>query len=105
ESLGLTRDGRTLFAGSHKGIFRWDIATGERLATLTGHLAWNVWHLFITPDGKRLVAVCGDCTIRRWDLPAGAEVPLPAGYVWYGRIADAPAGRARAVAAPSARVD
>jgi WD40 repeat protein len=51
------------------------------------------------------VAVCGDCTVRRWDLPAGTEVPLPGGYVWYVSIAYAPDGRTVAAADAGGRID
>ncbi|MCI0638506.1 MAG: sigma-70 family RNA polymerase sigma factor [Gemmataceae bacterium] len=105
ESLAFTPNGATLFAGSYKGIFRWNTATGAMLPKLAGHLAWNVWGMHVTPDGKRLISVGSDCTIRRWDTATGAEIPLPDGYAWYTTVAYAPDGRTLAVADAGDRLD
>ena len=48
-------------------------ATGKRLATLTGHDSTIVDFDF-SPDGKNIVTVSGDRTVRVWDLRKGKQL-------------------------------
>ena len=47
----------------------WDVSTGAEVMTLHGRAVWSV---VFSPDGKRIVAGCGN--IKVWDAETGAEV-------------------------------
>ena len=51
----------------------WDIATGEQIASLSGHNQ-DVSSLAFSPDGKLLAAGMRDTTALVWDVPAVANV-------------------------------
>ena len=53
----------------HQGV---GLATGQELLTLPGH-AWGVACLALSGDGKRLVSVGRDGTVKIWDMDAGIE--------------------------------
>lgn len=89
--LDFSPDGKTLVSlgnyevlfrnGSHRGneeipfakINLWDVATGKRRFTLTGHRS-HVTSAAFSPDGKLLASVSADDTIRLWDLSAGKTI-------------------------------
>jgi WD40 repeat protein len=58
-------------------IHLWDLDSGKRIRTLSGH-AGLVVALDFSPDGKRLVSVTGgknaDGTARVWDVGSGKEI-------------------------------
>ena len=63
--------GTWVLSGHRDGsIRRWDLATGEQLATLTGH-SGIVKSVQITSDGQFAVSGSNDKTVRIWDLAAG----------------------------------
>ena len=51
----------------------WDIATGEQVATLSGHNE-DVSSLAFSPDGKLLASGMYDTTALVWEVPAAAQV-------------------------------
>ncbi len=57
----------------------WDLATGEEVATLTGH-SDSVNAVAITPDGKQAVSASGDNTLKLWDLATGEELATLTGH-------------------------
>ena len=57
-------------AGADNSITVYDLKTGDRLHTLEGHTA-TVTALEFAPDGKRLVSVALDDTVRFWDAATG----------------------------------
>lgn len=70
-ALAVTPDGRHVCAGGDDStIGLWEIASGERLATFTGHLA-AVNAVAVTGDGQRLVTASDDTTLLVWNLPRG----------------------------------
>jgi WD40 repeat protein len=53
---------------SETGIKLWDVATGERIATLEGHLG-EISSLAWSPDNTRLASAGADGTVRIWGRP------------------------------------
>jgi WD40 repeat protein/3',5'-cyclic AMP phosphodiesterase CpdA len=67
-ALALSRDGRTLLAGSYdKTIEVWDLTAGRKTGTLKGH-AKGVKALALSSDGRTLVSASYDGTTKVWDL-------------------------------------
>jgi serine/threonine protein kinase/WD40 repeat protein len=81
-ALTFSPDGADLLVASGYGnpaIGRWDVATGERIASLEGHRGY-VTDLQFTPDGRHLVSSSTDQTIRLWNWPQGVEVAALRGH-------------------------
>jgi WD40 repeat protein len=79
---GANQAGKVAFAPDGRSLVtcdtilrRWDVATGKPLyadVSMLGHTA-PVRCVFFTPDGRRVVSVAEDNTIRIWDVP-GSKV-------------------------------
>jgi WD40 repeat protein len=69
-SLAFSPDATVLASGAGYGeteVRLWDVSTGQRLGTLTGHRGY-ITHLSFWPDGATLASASSDQTIRLWDL-------------------------------------
>ena len=67
-----------------KTIRLWDVATGERKATLKGHTG-NVYSVSFSSDGQTLASGGWDWTIRLWDTTTGRPMKTLTGHtgdVW-----------------------
>ncbi|MHC4178697.1 MAG: WD40 repeat domain-containing protein, partial [Planctomycetota bacterium] len=53
-------------------IYVWELETGEKLAELGGHTQ-RILQVAFSRDGKFLVSVSDDGTVRRWNLAGGRE--------------------------------
>jgi hypothetical protein len=72
-TVAFSPGGKTLAsAGQDRTILLWDVATGNEVRRLQGHLDWIVGLTF-TPDGKTLLSASWDGTVRRWDVATGKE--------------------------------
>ncbi len=70
-ALAFSPNGKRLASGStDKTVQLWNTATGEHLATLTGHLS-GIAALTFLPDGSTLASGSTDGTIRFWDIETG----------------------------------
>jgi WD40 repeat protein len=54
-------------------IHIWDTASGSHIKTLTGHKREGI-SLIFSPDGKTLVSLCDDRTLRFWHVASGVEL-------------------------------
>jgi RNA polymerase sigma factor (sigma-70 family) len=86
-------DGKTVaVAASDKVIHLWDPATGKTLGELDGH-AWYPWGMAFTKDSKMLYSTGWDGAIRRWDVAARKQLPLPQGIRGTALAAASPDGK------------
>jgi WD40 repeat protein/DNA-binding SARP family transcriptional activator len=58
----------------------WDAATGERVATLSGHTG-AVRTAAFSPDGSRLASTGNDGTVRIWDPRTGEQMLVLRGHI------------------------
>ena len=77
-ALAFAPDGQTLAVAAGSLILLWDVASGEKQATLRGH-ASEVTALSWTPDGRTLISGGKDRTVRSWDVRSGRERAV---YQW-----------------------
>lgn len=67
-------DGKRIVTGSEENTaIMWDVVTGQKLMTLSGHSAY-IFGIAFSPDGKRLVTGSYDSTAIIWDMANGQEV-------------------------------
>jgi WD40 repeat protein len=52
----------------------WDVATGSRLRTLTGHHVSGISALAISPDARRALSAGLDLIVNSWDVRSGRRV-------------------------------
>jgi eukaryotic-like serine/threonine-protein kinase len=91
-----SRDGSSLFAGSHHNVILWDIATREIEQTLAGH-ADLVDCTVLSPDGRTLATTGWDHTIKLWDTRTFRELQTLRQHTsWVYSIAFAPDGNSLA---------
>jgi WD40 repeat protein len=68
-------DGQHVVAGgSEKAAYVWDIATGKRSMTFSGHDRRGVLTAEFSPDGKRVLTAGEDNTAHIWDAETGREL-------------------------------
>jgi WD40 repeat protein len=73
-ALEFSPDGTRLAIGtSDQKISLWDIPSGQRWATLSGHTG-DVAHLAWRPDGRALVSASTDKTLRLWTVDVDEAV-------------------------------
>ena len=59
--------------GLNDVILLWDLATGQRLATLDGHIHW-IFELAFSSDGTTLASGGGDSAVLLWDVESGQHL-------------------------------
>src|SRR5262249_21371189 len=75
-------DGRLLVANKRTTAWVWDLASGKHVQTLSGHEE-GVIALAFSPDGRRLVTICGRNKGRIRSMAGGkteAEVTAEGGF-------------------------
>jgi WD40 repeat protein len=63
----LTTNDRFVVVGEQLRVRIWDIKSGKSLQTLEGHTG-HINSLVLSADGRHLVSVSDDCTIRVWNI-------------------------------------
>ncbi|MBI4752507.1 MAG: WD40 repeat domain-containing protein, partial [Acidobacteria bacterium] len=93
-AVAVLPDGHRLVSASWDGMLKvWEMATGEELATLTGH-ASRVTAVAVLPDSRRLVSASEDKTLKVWEVETGAELATLTGHTsWVTAVAVLPDGR------------
>jgi WD40 repeat protein len=66
-------------AGEDATIKLWNVATGDEVRTLQGHV-WGVRSIAFSPDGKFLASGSGDMTVRLWEVATGETVATLRGH-------------------------
>lgn len=79
-AVAFSPDGTQLATGDGEGGLRiWQVATGDLLLNLAGHIGW-VWSIAFSPDGKLCASCSSDKTIRVWDTQTGACLHILRGH-------------------------
>lgn len=89
-AIAFSPDGTLMASGDDAGrIMVWQVATGERLGTLTGHANW-ILSLDFHPDGQILASSSRDNSIILWNVPALERLSGPfvahTDWVWEVRF-------------------
>jgi WD40 repeat protein len=92
-AIAISPDGKIVAAGAtDKCIYLFDSKDGEAIGRLVGHTEYP-WALAFTVDSKMLYSSGWDGAIRRWDVAARKQLPLPQGVHVGSAIAASPNGR------------
>ena len=79
-TVALNPEMNRVASGSQDGtIIMWDVVTGERIGTFTGH-ADAISDIFFSPDGRKIVSTSKDGSVRLWDIATGQQKYCIAGY-------------------------
>jgi WD40 repeat protein len=78
--VAFSQDGRYLAGGVGDQATIWDVQTGKRLFTLSGHTG-GVHSIAFSPDSKRLLTGSDDQTVKVWDIQSGCELLTLKGHM------------------------
>ena len=83
-------DSKRIISADANDIHVWDVSSGRRLMTLSGHESGplsneqpDVWSMSYSPDGTKIVSGGLDKTVRVWDANTGAEIMTLRGHGEY----------------------
>jgi WD40 repeat protein len=73
-SVAITPDGQRVVSASADNTLKvWDLNSGKKLKTLTGHTS-AIRAVAITLDGQRAISGSYDNTLKVWDLKSGQVI-------------------------------
>jgi WD40 repeat protein len=91
-AIAFAPDGRTIAAcATDNIIYLLDAATGDEAGRLAG-TNWYPWALAFTRDSRTLYSSGWDGVVRRWDVAARKQLPLPVGVRGTSAVAISPDG-------------
>jgi RNA polymerase sigma factor (sigma-70 family) len=97
-TIAVRPDAKTVAVGATDHIiYLLDAATGKEVGQLKGH-GWYPWATAFTADGATLFSSGWDGPIRRWDVTARKQMPLPKGVRGSALAAASPDGKTLAFA-------
>ncbi len=68
-------DGKRIASASDDGAYVWDVTTGKKLVTFSGHgKGVAISGIAYSPDGKWIATSGNDATIKIWNSETGAEI-------------------------------
>lgn len=92
-AVAFSPDGKTIAAGATDHLlYLLDPLTGDEIGKLEG-THWYPWTMAFTADSKILYSSGWDGTIRRWDVVARQQLPLPQGFHASEVVTASPDGR------------
>ena len=81
QQIAFSPDGKRLATANNDGATVWDITTGQKLLTFSGHGAGvRLSGIAFSPDGKSIATAGNDSAIRVWDSQTGTEIYLLIGH-------------------------
>jgi RNA polymerase sigma factor (sigma-70 family) len=105
DHLAFSSDGKQVFAGGERIVYRWDVATGTVLPALEGNAGNGAPRTFTDDESKTLVTVDYSGMIRRWDPTTGKQLEAPHGYTPYTKTDLSWDGKHAVIADGGSRID
>ena len=79
-TIALNPEGDRVASGNQDGtIVMWNVVTGEKQRTFTGHTD-AISKIYFSPDGRKVVSTSKDGSVRLWDIATGQQEYAIAGY-------------------------
>ena len=79
-AVAFAPDGRSVVSSSKDKVLKlWDVASGEKLRTFSGHTDW-VSGVAFSPDGQKILSCSDDTTVRMWDAATGKRIRSLSGH-------------------------
>lgn len=79
--IAFSPDGQRLASANSDGVHLWDVATGKKLLTFTGHgEGVRTSGVTFRADGKWVASAGNDAAVRVWDAATGAELFVLTGH-------------------------
>ena len=72
-------DGRTVFTGIDERVIAWDVSTGARLTTFSGHHA-SITSIASSPDGRSVLSGDSNGQLMLWDAATGQAIRRLSGH-------------------------
>ncbi len=93
-AVAFSPDGQTVISSSReKTLNLWNVATGQRIRTFSGHTDW-VTSVAFSPDGKTVVSASNDKTLKLWEVATGQRIRTFSGHSGFvNAVAFSPDGK------------